>query len=71
MTIRESPRPPGLFSTAMCPVCENVAIMQWSGESGTPITKGIRINKGTPTRRDRKRLKLFSHRSAQRDRDAR
>ncbi len=30
LTIRESPRPPGLFSTAMCPVCENVAIMQWS-----------------------------------------
>ncbi len=30
MTIRESSRPPGLFSTAMCPVCENVAIIQWS-----------------------------------------
>ena len=34
MTISESPRPPGLFSTAMCPVCENVAIMQWSAMTG-------------------------------------
>ena len=44
MTIRESPRPPGLFSTAMCPVCENVAIMQWSAmtapdDQGHPMTR--------------------------------
>ncbi len=30
MTISESTRLPGLFSTSMCPVCENVAIIQWS-----------------------------------------
>ena len=44
MTIRESPRPPGLFSTAMCPVCENVAIIvvcdDWGpDDQGHPMTR--------------------------------
>ena len=47
MTIRESPRSPGLFSTAMCPVGENVAIMQSvCDDQGHPMTRDTRDGGG-------------------------
>ncbi len=36
MTIKESPRPPGLFSTAMCAGCYNAVV---SDDQGHPMTR--------------------------------
>ena len=46
MTIRESPRPPGLFSTAMCPVCENVLDLNLPRRDGREVLTEIKADGG-------------------------